>query len=102
MAFAFLYVTAGKESEATAIATILLRKKLIACANIFPINSLYRWKGRIRQEKEVVIILKTLSSKSLAVKKEIEKMHPYETPCITLIPVKPNKKYARWLQEQVR
>lgn len=100
MTFVFMYVTCRNEPEAAKIATVLLQKKLIACANIFPINSLYRWKGRIRKEKEVVMILKTLSAKASAVKKEIEKIHSYEIPCITEIKIKPNKEYGGWLKEQ--
>lgn len=102
MTFSFLYVTAGTEQEAKKIAQLLLRKKLIACANIFPIQSLYRWQGKIKEEREVVVILKTLSSKANKVKTEIEKIHSYSIPCITEMGVKPNEKYGKWLEEQVQ
>lgn len=102
MTFTFLYITAGTEQEAARIARHLLQKKLIACANIFPISSLYRWQGKIKEEREVVVILKTLSSKVNTVKTEIEKIHSYSIPCITEISVKPNEKYGKWLKEQIQ
>lgn len=102
MTFTFLYVTASTEQEAKKIARHLLQKRLIACANIFPIQSLYWWKGKIQDEKEVVLILKTLQQKVKTVTTEIEKIHFYSVPCITEITVKPNEKYRGWLKEQVR
>lgn len=102
MTFTFLYVTAGTEPEAAKIARYLLQKKLIACANIFPVQSLYRWKGKIQEEREIVIILKTVASKANKVKTEIEKIHSYSIPCIIEMSVKPNEKYGKWLEGQLR
>ncbi len=101
MTFTFLYVTASNEREAKKIAYQLLQKKLVACANIFPIQSLYWWEGKIKGGKEMVIILKTMKEKVAFVRKEIENIHSYSIPCITEIAVKPNKQYARWLKEQL-
>jgi len=102
MSVVFLYVTTRNKSEGLKITRYLLKKKLIACANIFPITSIYEWKGKIRNGKEVVMILKTLKTKSVAVKKEIEQIHSYEVPCVVEISVKANDAYARWIQKQVR
>jgi len=101
MVYSFLYVTAADEEEAKNISKLLLEKKLIACANIFPIKSMYWWKGKITEESEVVLILKTLMEKVAAVKSEIEKIHSYKITCITEIKVEPNEKYGRWLKEQI-
>ncbi len=102
MAFTFLYVTAPDEQEATKIAKHLLHKRLIACANIFPIKSIYWWKGKIEERAEVVLLLKTLREKAPLVRKEIEAMHSYDVPCITEIQVKPNEKYAGWMGGEIR
>lgn len=101
MTFTFLYVTAKDKAEARRISTHLLQQKLIACANMFPVESMYWWKGKIVNGKEVVLILKTMKNKVAVVRNEIEKMHSYRIPCITEIKVKVNEKYARWLQEQL-
>ncbi len=100
MLYTFLYVTASTQQEAAKIARHLLQKRLIACANLFPSKSLYWWEGKIQEEKEVVLILKTRQSKVKKVKAEIEKIHSYSVPCITEIIVRPNEKYGKWLEEQ--
>jgi len=58
----------------------LLNKKLIACANIFTINSIYRWQKKIVDDKEVVLLSKTLAKNWPKIKKEVLKIHPYELP----------------------
>lgn len=102
MAFTFLYVTAKDKKEASKIATHLLQKKLIACANTFPISSLYWWKENIQNEKEFVLILKTVQKNYTKIKKEIEKIHSYEIPCIIQIPVTVNEKYGRWMGKKMK
>lgn len=102
MACTFLYVTAHDKSEARKISKHLLQRKLIACANIFPIESMYRWKGKIVEGKEAVLILKTMKNKVTMVRKEIEQIHSYEIPCIIEIDVKVNEKYGRWMAEQMK
>lgn len=94
----FIYVTNPSLSVAKTIAKRLIAKRLIACANIFPRTvSLYRWKGRIAEEKEVILIGKAAERNYAAIRKEIEKIHPYTIPCITKISVHPNDAYAKWL-----
>lgn len=102
MNFVFIYITNPTKQEAKKIAKYLLRKKLIACANIFPINSLYWWKGRIADEKEFVLIVKTNGNNFEKVKNEVEKVHSYTIPCIVKIPVSSNKKYFDWLKSEIK
>ena len=99
MNFIFIYITNPTKKEARKIAKHLLEKKLIACANIFPISSLYWWKGRITDEKEFVLIAKTKKTNFEKVKNEVERIHSYTIPCIVKIPVSSNKKYYKWLNE---
>lgn len=100
MDFILVYITSPTKKEAKSIALHLFKKKLIACANIFPINSLYHWKGRVVDEKEFVLILKAKESYFKKIKEEVEKIHSYETPCIIKIQVSSNKQYYKWLIEQ--
>lgn len=102
MNFIFIYITNPTEKKAEKIANFLLKKKLIACANIFPIKSLYWWNRKIAQEKEVVLIVKTTKNNFGKVKKEVEKIHPYKIPCIVKIPVSSNKKYFDWLKDEIK
>ena len=101
MHFVFLYVTCTHTLEARSLSRLLLQKNLIACANIFPMESIYWWEGKIVSGKEAVLILKTSRNKVVRTRAEIEKMHSYKVPCITEIHVKPNAKYARWWAEQL-
>lgn len=92
-----LYVTHKNEQSAKIIINHLMKKKLIACANIFPIKSVYEWKSKIVNEKEIVTLLKTSSKLYSTVEKEIKKIHPYKIPCIIKIDAKANKDYETWI-----
>ena len=59
MGFIIIYVTYKNLEEAERIVKHLLEEKLIACANLFPIKSLYLWKGKIEDNNEIVSILKS-------------------------------------------
>jgi periplasmic divalent cation tolerance protein len=102
MNFIFIYLTNPNQKEAKKIAKHLLKKRLIACANIFPIESLYWWQGKIAKEKEFVLIAKTIKNNFPKIKTEVEKIHPYKIPCIIKIPVSSNKKYFDWLKREVK
>ncbi len=102
MSFILIYVTHENEEQAKKITTHLLQKKLIACANFFPINSVYWWKGKIEHSPEIVTILKTKKENWDKVKSEIEQIHPYETPCIMKITVEANKEYEQWISKETK
>lgn len=103
MALIFVYITNPNKKEARRIATYLLKKKLIGCANIYDaVISIYPWKGKIAEEKETVLVAKTEDKNYNKIVKEVEKIHPYTIPCISKIPVKANKKYERWLKGNIK
>lgn len=97
-----IYITNPTKQEAKKIARHLLEKKLVACANIFPIESTYWWKGKIVDGKEFILIVKTKNNNFEKVKNEVEKIHSYEIPCIVKIPASSNNKYYKWLIKSVR
>jgi len=101
MDFIFVYVTFLNEKEAKSIVKRLLKQNLVACANFLPVKSMYKWEGKINEEKEIVVILKTNKSLFNSVKREISLIHSYSVPCITKIDVYPNQKYVQWLQENL-
>lgn len=102
MNFIFVYITNPTKEEARKITKHLLEKRLIACANIFPINSLYWWEDKIADENEFVLIAKTSEDKFEKVKNEVEKIHSYTIPCIIKIPVSSNKKFFDWLKNEIK
>ncbi|MBW2977689.1 divalent-cation tolerance protein CutA [Candidatus Woesearchaeota archaeon] len=96
------YITCKNKAQAKKIANVLLRKKLIACANIFPIDSLYKWKGKLQSDKEVVLLAKTNNKKINAVEKEVKKLHSYKIPCILKINAAANKSFQNWLNAEIK
>lgn len=99
MKFILIYTTNPNLKEAKKIGKYLLENKLIKCANYFPIESSYEWKGKIENAKEIVAIFKTAKKNWKKIKEEVEKMHSYEIPCIIKIEVEANEKFEKWVGE---
>lgn len=98
----FIFSTFPSKKEAKKIGERLVRKKLAACLNIFPIESIYSWKGKIVKDKEFVAIVKTEKKNFKKVERFILENHSYDTPCIIEIPIaRVTKKYLKWLKEKV-
>ena len=70
----------------------------MACSNIQPIDSIYLWEGKIVQEKECILMLKTLPYLSKKLKKLIQQEHPYEIPAIISYNANVNKEYMEWMK----
>jgi len=100
MSFIIAYVTHKNVAEAKKVATHLLKKKMIACANFFPIESMYWWKGKLDSSKEYVSLLKTKKENWKRLESEIKKIHPYETPCIMKFDVEANEDYENWIKSE--
>ena len=100
MKYTACYITTSGEKEAEKIADMLLEKRLIACANMFPIKSKYWWKGKIEKSNEFMLICKTKSDKSKKIIEEVKKIHSYDIPCINFIPIeKGNLDFLKWIDE---
>ena len=97
-----VYVTCKDKGEAEKISVYLLRKRLIACANIFPIKSMYWWNNKIVNDNENVIIAKTNNKNFSKVAAEVKKMHSYEIPCILKVNATANKEYEKWANKEMR
>ncbi len=98
--YVFLYVTAGDAREAQRIGERLVRERLAACVNIFPVRSVYRWKRKIERAREVVMIVKTRRSLVERVKRRILELHSYELPCIGVFNIDAGlKEFLRWIDE---
>jgi len=96
--------TAGSEKEARKVARILVEERLAACANIIPgVRSFFYWKGRLCQEKEALILIKTMNSKAKKIIDKIKEIHTYEVPEIIFFRVdKAEKNYLRWVEKMVK
>ncbi len=101
MSFIIVYITHASKKDAESVCDHLLQKKMIACANIFPISSAYWWQGSIQNEDEWVSIVKTVPENWDILQKEVEEIHPYDVPCIMKIEVTANKAYEDWIRGEV-
>jgi|TARA_B100001971_G_C17806409_1_gene341852 periplasmic divalent cation tolerance protein len=97
-----IYITCKDEKEAVKISKHLLNKKLIACSNMHPIRSMYWWNNKIEDEKEFVIIAKTLDKSYEKIKEEVKKLHSYDVPCILKINAEASESYDKWVKESVK
>lgn len=100
MGFKIIYITHPNQETARNITDHLIEKSLVACANIFPIESAYWWKGEVHKEGEFVSIVKTRPEIVDKVEEVIVALHPYELPCIMQIDVQANQAYEVWIREQ--
>ncbi len=95
-----VYTTFFNKKEAKEMAGKLLKKKLVKCINLFPIESIYYWKQKVNQGKETAAIIKTQKKNFRKVEKFLLENHSYSEPCIIEIPVeRVTEKYLKWLKE---
>ena len=104
MKFILVLVSTKDVAEAKKIARILLENKLIACANILPkIESLYFWDGKVAEETESFVLLKTSSDCFEDLERLIKEIHSYSLPEIISLEINEgNKDYLNWLEENIK
>ncbi|MBI2663934.1 divalent-cation tolerance protein CutA [Candidatus Woesearchaeota archaeon] len=94
-----VYITCSSMAEAKKIARHLLDNKLIACANMFRIDSMFRWKGKMQDVKETAMFCKADKKNYGRIESEVKKLHSYEVPCIVAFDwAACSKEYADWVQ----
>jgi periplasmic divalent cation tolerance protein len=97
-------VTCGSAKEARKIARAVVEKRVAACANMLssPVQSVYRWKGRVESAKEFLLIIKTTQARFPKLKAEVKRLHTYEVPEIIALPIAAGAAdYLAWISESV-
>ena len=89
--------------KAKEISHNLVKQKLAACVNIIDkVTSIYEWEGKIVEDTETTLVIKTLRENSESVESEILSLHPYDVPEIIRIDVtSSNENYYNWLKSVV-
>jgi len=99
--YCIIRTTTDTIENADSISSLLLQKKLIACAQRTIIQSAYRWQGKIIESEEVLLQMKTKKSLFLEIEKEIEALHTYDVPEIVMIPLlDANDYYLSWIDKE--
>ena len=99
MEITLFYIPVGTSAEAKLLGEKAVEMHLAACANIFPIDSVFQWLGEMQHEKEYVLLLKTLPSHKESLEEWIIHAHAYEVPCIISWEVHVNDAYGSWIKE---
>ena len=99
-----IYITTKDKDEAKKIGSELVKERLAACVNIIDgMNSIYRWKGKIQNDSEAILIAKTRKSLVDKLIAKVKSLHSYACPCIVSLPIlNGNKEYLTWLQNETQ
>jgi len=100
--YVVILVTAGSEAEAETLAKALVEERLAACVNIVsPIRSLYRWEGKVADDREWLLLIKTQATHFSVVEARVKALHSYQVPEVIALPILAGaEEYLRWLGEE--
>lgn len=99
--FAVLLVTCGSEEEAARIGRALVEEGLAACVNLLsPVRSIYRWEGKVCDEREWLLVIKTRTERFSEIEERVRSLHAYSVPEIISLPiVEGSAPYLAWVKE---
>lgn len=102
MEFVVIYCTVPDKNEGKEIAKELVKNKLVACVNIIDkVESVFSWDGKLCEEKEAMLIIKTKKELFERVKHAIQKIHSYTVPEIIAMPiVEADETYLKWIDHE--
>lgn len=99
-----VYVTAPSHDEALRLAQMAVGERLAACANVLgAITSVYWWDGKLNQDGEVALVLKTRAGLVEALTARLREAHPYDCPCVVALPIDGgNPDFLAWIAAETR
>ncbi len=98
-------VTCGRLAEARNIARAVIENRLAACVNVIsaPVESIYRWKGKVESAKEFLLVIKTTGDRIRGLEQAITRLHSYDVPEFLILNVSGgSRKYLKWVGDSVR
>ena len=99
-----VWVNCGSEDEARRIAEEAIQDRLAACANLYPaITSAWHWEGAVERGREVPLLLKTRAELFDELARLVARLHSYETPAVTGVPVaRASAAYEAWVLAETK
>ena len=96
--------TAPSQEEARKLANTLVERRLAACVNILPkMDSIYRWKEKVEEAQEFLLLIKTTESAVENLREAIEELHSYEVPECIVLPIESGSEaYLQWIDESTQ
>ena len=96
-----VFTTFANEADAARVTRVLVEERLIACANLLPgARSIYRGQDGVKDEPEVVVLMKTRKQDWTALLSRLHDLHPYTTPeCVAVRIAAGAPKYMAWLED---
>jgi periplasmic divalent cation tolerance protein len=95
-------VTTATVGEAARLARALVEERLAACGNVVPgLRSIYRWEGRVQDDAEALLVLKTTRARLRALRDRVLALHPYQVPEVLALPVEAGStRYLAWVEQE--
>lgn len=95
--------TVGADFDARTLAHALVEARVAACVNILPaIHSVYRWEGRVTDDGEQLLLIKTSAERVEALRAALFERHPYDVPEFVVLAIdQTSEAYGAWLLESV-
>jgi len=97
------FSTVGKAEDGERIARALVERRLAACVNVVPgVVSVYRWKGEVCRDQELLLVIKTRRERLDALREALVGLHPYDVPELVALPiVAGHEPYLAWVDDSV-
>jgi periplasmic divalent cation tolerance protein len=97
-------VTAPTPERAAEIARTVVSERLAACGNVVPgLRSIYRWEGKVQEDEEALLLLKTSRARFDALRARVLALHPYDVPEVIAVPVEAGSAaYLEWIAAETR
>jgi periplasmic divalent cation tolerance protein len=97
-------VTTPTPERAAEIARALVEEKLAACGNVLPaVRSIYRWEGKVQDDQEALLVLKSTRDRFGALRDRVLALHPYQVPEVIALPVEAGSAaYLAWIAGETR
>ena len=101
--FLVVLVTAPTPERAAELARALVEERLAACGNVVPgVRSIYRWEGKVEDEAEALLVLKTTRARFEALRDRVLALHPYQVPEVLALRVEAgSERYLAWVAGEV-